>query len=142
MHKHNNTIDTLFFAVLLILMTAPSWAADITVTVTTGQEAMLKRVVARMNAERINNLIAQFPNATFTTNATTGNVAARVGGVTVGTAGVTTVPAYALLLAESAIQGVARAEKVVIKAEVAAAYEAADTTKQKSVETTLNVKGE
>ena len=128
--------------IALIALAVSAQAADITVTVTTGQENMLKRVVARMNAERINNLIAQFPDATFTTNTTTGNVAARVDGKTVGTAGVITVPAYAIMLSEAAIQGVARAEKVAIKAEVAAAYDAADLTTQKAVEDTLKVKAD
>ena len=143
--KYQNKIDTIFFATLLILMIVGTLAqadTNITVTVTTGQENMLKRVVQRMNAERINNLIQQFPNATFTTNATTGNVAARVDGQVVGASGVVTVAGYALDLATSAIQGVSRAEKNAIKAEVAAAYEAATVPTQKSIETTLNVKGE
>ena len=129
---------------IALVATVAALQADtnITVTVTTAQEKLLARTVKRMNAERITNLIRQFPNATFTTNAVTGNVAARVDGQVVGTSGVVTVAGYALDLCEAAIRGQVRLVQNKRAADVAEAAKAADEATLQAVETTLNVKGE
>jgi hypothetical protein len=131
------TMRTLI-ALLAIAGSALAQDITITTTVTIGQQNMLGRVVKRMNAEGVSNLINQFPNATIATNVN-GNVTARIDGALVGNYMQKTVPQYALMLSEAAIRSVSRQELDAKRAEVAAAYDAADAATKKTVEDSLKV---
>ena len=134
---------TLFAIFALLAIAGSALAQDITITttVTIGQQNMLGRVVKRMNAEGVANLVAQFPDATIATNVA-GNVTARIDGVLVGNYMQRTVSQYALMLSEAAIRSVSRQELAAKRAEVAAAYDAADAATKKTVEDSLKVKAE
>ena len=130
-------MKALIAIIALAITTFAASAADVVITVTDIQVKAVTRVAARMSAERVANLLAAHPGAVLSTNALV--VTASIDAVAVGTTTLITALQYGKFICDTALDGIVRQERILIKQEVAAKYDEADASTQTTVNDALGV---
>ena len=111
----------LIIGIALIVTLGATQAADVTLTYTPLQLKAVQRLVARMNAEKVAQFLAQNPDGDTNTVQTV------------------TVMGWVQALFTAKLDAVVAQEKKLIQAEIAAKYEEADAATQAEVEAHLSV---
>ena len=122
------------YLLALISIEVSAQAADITITVTDLQVKAVTRVVARMNMEKVNALVAG-ETGTLTTNVLKVTFTPENGEPR--TATLVTPLQYGKFLCDAALDSIVQQERILVKQEIAEKYDAAPDNTKTEVEAAL-----